>query len=122
MKNIVINTLLAAQEQVENRPNTLEMYGLDLMMDDKLNVWLIEVNSSPAMDYSTEITERMVQEISEDIAKVVVDNNHGRKKNLGDIGKFVCIYRDNQVFEKPTFYLNFSLGVYGNQIRKLDKI
>lgn len=27
------------------------------MIDDELNCWLIEVNSSPAMDYSTPVTE-----------------------------------------------------------------
>ena len=29
------------------------MFGYDFMIDERLNVWLIEVNSSPAMDYST---------------------------------------------------------------------
>ena len=29
------------------------MFGYDFMVDDKNKVWLIEVNSSPAMDYST---------------------------------------------------------------------
>jgi len=29
------------------------MFGFDLMLDDLYNSWLIEINSSPAMDYST---------------------------------------------------------------------
>ena len=29
------------------------MFGYDFMVDDNFNVWLIEVNSSPSMDYST---------------------------------------------------------------------
>jgi len=43
------------------------------MVDDDLNCWLIEVNSSPALDYSTPITERLVKMVSEDTIKVVVD-------------------------------------------------
>ncbi len=43
------------------------------MIDDKYNVWLIEVNSSPTMEYSTKITERMVKNVMMDTAKVIVD-------------------------------------------------
>ncbi len=43
----------ACQDAVENRKNSHEMFGYDFMVDDQYNVWLIEVNSSPAMDYST---------------------------------------------------------------------
>lgn len=45
--------MLTAQDQVEQRKNTIEMFGYDFMIDDAYNVWLIEINSSPAMDYST---------------------------------------------------------------------
>lgn len=43
------------------------------MVDDQYNVWLIEVNSSPAMDYSTDVTEKLVKDSLQDVAKVVVD-------------------------------------------------
>lgn len=98
------------------------MYGIDLMIDDQLNSWLIEVNSSPAMDYSTPITERMVKEISEDMIKVAVDNNHGRKKELEDIGKFVCLHRGRGAVEKPTYYLNFNLEINGAKLKHPGKV
>jgi tubulin monoglycylase TTLL3/8 len=37
-----------------------EIFGYDFMVDDLLNVWLIEINSSPAMDHSTQITANLV--------------------------------------------------------------
>jgi hypothetical protein len=45
------------------------------MIDDLFNVWLIEINSSPAMDYSTKITTRLVKEAMRDTAKVIIDWN-----------------------------------------------
>ena len=33
------------------------------MLDEMLNAWLIEINSSPAMDFSTNITEKLVKEL-----------------------------------------------------------
>ena len=35
---------------VDNRKNSFEFYGYDFMVDQDLNVWLIEVNSSPSME------------------------------------------------------------------------
>ena len=32
------------------------------MVDEELKVWLIEVNSSPNVDYSTKVTAKMVRE------------------------------------------------------------
>lgn len=45
--------MLCALDGIENRKNTHEMYGYDFMIDENYKVWLIEINSSPSMDYST---------------------------------------------------------------------
>ena len=41
------------------REKSCELYGYDFMIDDDCNPMLIEVNSSPAMDYSTDITKSL---------------------------------------------------------------
>jgi tubulin monoglycylase TTLL3/8 len=38
------------------RKNCIELFGYDFMIDNTLTPWLIEINSSPAMDYSTVIS------------------------------------------------------------------
>ena len=43
------------------------------MVDTNYNVWLIEINQSPAMDYSTPIAEKLVKSVLPDTIKVVVD-------------------------------------------------
>lgn len=53
IKDIVIHSLKSVQDMVENRKNSFEIFGYDFMLDEEGLPWLIEVNSSPAMDYST---------------------------------------------------------------------
>jgi hypothetical protein len=38
---------------VETRKNSMELYGFDFMIDEKLMPWIIEVNSSPSLEFST---------------------------------------------------------------------
>ena len=53
IKKIVISSLESVKNLVVNRKNSHEIFGYDIMVDNEMNCWLIEVNSSPAMDYST---------------------------------------------------------------------
>ena len=80
MKKIVYSSLLSAQKHMETNKNAFELFGYDFMIDEQYNVWLIEINCSPAMDYSTKITERLVKMVLEDTAKVLVDSKMGKKK------------------------------------------
>jgi tubulin monoglycylase TTLL3/8 len=69
------------------------------MIDDNFNVWLIEINSSPAMDYSTKVTTRMVKAVMRDTAKVLVDWRDApknvkfliKKRKKVDTGNFILI-------------------------------
>jgi tubulin monoglycylase TTLL3/8 len=91
MKEIIISTIIGTVDQVHGRRGSFELIGYDMMIDDCLNPWLIEVNSSPAMDYSTPVTAKLVKMVMEDIVKVVVDLR--RKKSKKKVaGEFRCIY------------------------------
>jgi tubulin monoglycylase TTLL3/8 len=89
--------LESAKNNITQRKNSHELFGYDIMVDEQLNPWLIEVNSSPAMDYSTPVTENLVKSMSEDLIKVVVDYYGADKDNRNnvDTGLFKQIYNDN---------------------------
>ena len=53
IKEIVVFTLEAVKNQVGNRKTSFELLGYDFLIDTNNTPWLLEVNTSPAMDYST---------------------------------------------------------------------
>ena len=66
------------------------------MVDTNLNVWLIEVNSSPSMDYSTPITEKLVKQVLKEIPRVIIDGDNGRKALDGGncTSRFEMVYQE----------------------------
>ena len=102
IKKVVILSLESAKHKLYNRKNNFENFGFDIMLDDKLNVYLIEINASPDWSYSTKITEKLVKIASEDIMKVVLDLP---KENLKppEERKVVDTGRFKQIFSSSSF-------------------
>jgi tubulin monoglycylase TTLL3/8 len=67
------------------------------MIDQELNPWLIEINTSPSMDYSTPVTRRLVKMVLEDTAKVVIDA-HKKKSKKKTAGLFKCVFDGESKF------------------------
>lgn len=120
IKNIVKLSLESVQDTMDNRKNSFELYGYDIMIDEDCNPWLIEVNASPAMDYSTEVTEELVQEVLEDTVKVVVDYNFASAKKKGkvDTGNYSLLYKAKQHVERPINAITSNLVVQGKAIKR----
>jgi hypothetical protein len=97
MKEIAKCSLMCASEMIEHRKNSWELYGFDFMVDDNFNAWLIEINSSPACDYSTKVTERYVQKALVELLSVVLDTRtyealpkrEQKEKEKPDTGDFL---------------------------------
>ena len=69
-----ISSILATRDSVFQQDRHLqhEVFGYDFMVDTSFNVWLIEVNSSPSMEYSSPITEKMVPEVLHNLTDIAM--------------------------------------------------
>ncbi|KAF7246639.1 Protein monoglycylase TTLL8 [Varanus komodoensis] len=116
MKKILIYTMKMAQEQVEPRRSSFELYGADFILGNDFKPWLIEINSSPTMYPSTPITSDLCARVQEDTIKVVIDRRLDRNC---DIGSFELLWRQSMLDQPP--FNPTDLFVEGINIRRLKK-
>lgn len=63
------------------------MYGFDILIEDNLKPWLIEVNASPSLSTTTEADRKLKMAVMESVFQIVVppewfDDNSKRGTNL----------------------------------------
>jgi len=87
IKNIIYISLKSVQSVIINDKHCFEMYGFDILIEDNLKPWLIEVNASPSLSTTTESDRKMKMSIMESLFQIVVppewfDENSKHGTNL----------------------------------------
>lgn len=90
IQNIIFRTLHSVVKDMIQDVNSFELYGFDLILDERLKPWLLEVNASPSLtannNYDEEMKKRMVVDVLD-----VVDMESKRSGNEIHVGGFDLI-------------------------------
>uniref|UniRef100_K7F566 Tubulin tyrosine ligase like 2 n=1 Tax=Pelodiscus sinensis TaxID=13735 RepID=K7F566_PELSI len=71
INNIVMLTLLAVTPSVPLTSNCFELFGFDILIDDKFKPWLLEVNYSPALHLDCSIDTTVKKRLLHDIIELL---------------------------------------------------
>lgn len=123
IKSLLKKMFAGAPALISDRPNTFEMLGVDILIDEDLIPWVLEVNASPSMEMGTSVTTQVITRVSEDLIKVVIDENLGNKNpTQTEIGRFELLmkYPKND-YEDLSLEIT-GLGIKGQHIADLSLI
>jgi len=73
---IIRNTIKCSKNIInpKNRENCFELMGYDFLLDEEFNVFLIEINTNPGLEISSEIIKILVPRMIDDALRLTVDD------------------------------------------------
>lgn len=85
MDNIFIRSLQSVQKVIINDKHCFELYGYDIMLDEHLKPWLIEVNAAPSLTASNKEDYELKFGLLTDVMNIVDLEGRlsGREKRVG---------------------------------------
>ena len=94
MHEVILKTFNAVRRTIDpnNRKFCFELFGYDFILDEDFNSWLIEVNTNPCLEESSELLKRLLPRMIEDMMRLTVDvifpkNSIRKRKDYGKKGK-----------------------------------
>eukprot|EP00800_Vazella_pourtalesii_P002008 TRINITY_DN11864_c0_g2_i1.p1 TRINITY_DN11864_c0_g2~~TRINITY_DN11864_c0_g2_i1.p1 ORF type:complete len:750 (+),score=145.00 TRINITY_DN11864_c0_g2_i1:237-2486(+) len=79
-KKILFSVMLSSSPNIESHRGSFELYGADFMISDDLQLYLLEINSSPTMARNTQVTKRLCKQVQEDTIRFVIDSKKSKQE------------------------------------------
>ncbi|XP_050483126.1 probable tubulin polyglutamylase TTLL9 isoform X1 [Bombus huntii] len=114
---VIMASLLAVQSVIMQGKNSFELYGYDILLDEDLTPWLLEVNASPALTGTDSEDYRLKFDLLDDTLNVLDFEGRftGRETRIGG---FDLLWNDGPVW---TYCPNPSVcGEPSTDLKKLN--
>ncbi|CAL8084000.1 unnamed protein product [Calicophoron daubneyi] len=116
---IILHSLKAVANVLINDRHCFECYGYDIIIDDNLRPWLIEVNASPSLSATTASDRILKYKLINDVINIVVPNGtvpdvkSNKVISKEQMGQFELLYDEEKATEDSMANLaNQSLSLH----------
>ncbi|KAG7227063.1 hypothetical protein INR49_022410 [Caranx melampygus] len=123
MDNIFVRSLLSVQKVIINDKHCFELYGYDILLDQNLKPWLMEVNASPSQTPSSQEDYDMKCRLLEDTLNA---DRQGER-----VGGYDLMWNDGPVYKEDVnletfgslcFTANTHLGCVNDRDEQLRQL
>ncbi len=75
MKSLILKSFYSVRRTIDphRRKYTFELFGYDFILDEDFNTWLIEVNTNPCLEESSQMLKEYIPRMVEDMLKLTID-------------------------------------------------
>ena len=85
LHSVAASTMQSGVGRAEPRRDAFEIYGLDLVLDEKLRPWLVEVNESPNLaPHGSALKEGILTKMLASAVEVVVEPESRKAESVGE--------------------------------------
>jgi hypothetical protein len=98
IREVIWISMVAARRKinVNARKECFEIFGYDFMVDSQFKLWLIEVNTNPAIDDCSPMLKAMIPRMLDDAFKLTIDKIFNNKLNDNVETFSVPNYKDDE--------------------------
>lgn len=89
--DLILTSLKLGEHVVQDHECAFELYGFDVMLDDRLTPWLIEINENPSLETESPVLAGLVPKALDDLIGFVVDPATRKTPNLAGTGRWRLI-------------------------------
>jgi len=120
IEDIVVKTILsiehklftAAETYLPYRNNCFELLGFDILIDDKLKSWLLEVNLSPSLACESPLDLKIKSELIVDLFNMVgIFPSKKKSSMIMKCNENFLIYKNHQNFSSKAYDSNLEVDV-----------
>jgi len=88
MKETIVKSVYSVRKTMDpyRRQYSFELFGYDFILDENFNTWLIEVNTNPCLEESSQLLKDLLPRMMEDMFQLTIDKifpkNFLKKKRI----------------------------------------